>query len=141
MSFLLGQEQADAGLTGLGSEFEFGTDAAGAFVHDVQADMVARQALKMLGIEAAAVVGNRHHEIAAIVDFDVYLVGLGVLADIGQALLQDKDALQLLVAGKRRALVANPVDMGGDAGLAVEALDQLVGGFGKVAAGDFGAEV
>ena len=31
--------------------------------------------------------------------------------------------------------------MGGDAGLAVEALDQLVGGFGKVAAGDFGAEV
>ena len=28
MSFLLGQEQADAGLTGFGSEFEFGTDAA-----------------------------------------------------------------------------------------------------------------
>jgi len=75
MSFLLGQEQADAGLTGLGSEFEFGTDAAGAFVHDVQADVVAGQALKMLGIEAAAVVGNRHHEIAAVVDFDAGIIG------------------------------------------------------------------
>ena len=73
-------------------------------------------------IDADAVVGDRHLEIGVVLDADVDVFGMRMLADIGERLLNDEDHLKLLA---RRKLRATPRDSKTrvHAGLSLEAIN------------------
>ena len=72
-------------------------------------------------IEAAPVIFNFHHKILPVVEADIHFGGLGVFADIGEAFLQYKHDLQLLLAVELGA-VAMLMQVHADLGLALEAV-------------------
>ena len=59
-------------------------------------------------IDADAVVGDRHLEVGVVLDADVDVFGMRMLADVGERLLNDEDHLKLLARRELGAVARCP---------------------------------